>query len=59
SILSNYRFLGITGLVIIGLVLLTVLISVIRNGINGASEILFINGISIWSLFVTIVTFIR
>ncbi len=59
SILPDNRFPGITGLVIIGLVLLTVLISVIRNGINGASEILFINGISIWCLFVTVVTFIR
>ncbi len=57
GVLAGHRFLGIMGLVIIGMVLIATAASALRNGINGVTEILFINGISIWSLFVTLVTF--
>ncbi len=59
GIMADYRITGIAGLVIIGVVVMLTAASVLRNGINGATEILFINGISIWSLFVTIITFVR
>ena len=59
AILQNLWFLGISGLIIIGVVVLLTLLSIIRNGVNGFAEILFINAISIWSIFVTVLTFIR
>jgi len=59
AILDDYRFLGIAGLVIISASVVTVVLSGIRNGINGFTEILFINGISSWTIFTTIATFIR
>ncbi|MGV8093190.1 MAG: hypothetical protein AB2L24_15130 [Mangrovibacterium sp.] len=59
AIMQELRFLGISGLLIIVGVLLTTIFSVIKNGINGVTEILFINGISIWSIYVTILTFIK
>lgn len=58
AILSELHFIGLTGLIIIMGVIVIVLFSVIRNGINGVAEILFINGISIWSIFITLATFI-
>ncbi|RIH65792.1 hypothetical protein D1164_09070 [Mariniphaga sediminis] len=59
AVLPDLHFLGVSGLVIIGGVVFITLISVLLNGINGVTEMLFINGISIWSIFVTIMTFIR
>ena len=59
AILDDYRFLGIAGLVIISASVVTVVLSGIRYGINGFTEILFINGISSWTIFTTIATFIR
>lgn len=59
SVIDNYRFLGITGLVLIGSVLVITFLSIIRYGVNGIAEILFINGISVWTLFVTVVTLVR
>ncbi|MFB6319548.1 hypothetical protein [Saccharicrinis sp. FJH54] len=52
---DNY-FLGLSGLIIVSVILIMVIISMILNGINGVTEILFINGISIWSIFTTIIT---
>ena len=59
AILPELWFLGVTGLAIIGGTILVTGISVIKNGVNGITEMLFIDGISIWSIFVTIMTFIR
>ncbi len=59
AVLDDYRFLGIAGLVIIAVSLVIDILSVIRNGINGFTEILFINGISVWTIFTTIATLIR
>ena len=59
AILSDLHFIGLTGLIIIIVVILIVLFPIIRNGVNGVAEILFINGISIWSIFITITTFIK
>ena len=58
AILSERWFLGVTGLVIIGGNILVTGISVIKNGVNGITEMLFINGISIWSIFVTAISLI-
>lgn len=55
---SQFNFLGITGMVIIGITIISVAISILKNGITGASELLFINGISLWTIFVTIITFL-
>lgn len=52
-------FLGITGLVIIGITVILTAIAIIKNGLNGLSELIFINGISIWGLFITTMTLIR
>lgn len=57
-ILPEAKFLGISGLILIGITVLSVAISIIKNGVNGATELLFINGISLWILFVTAVTFL-
>ncbi len=59
AVLPDLSFLGVSGLIIIGFVVLAVLTSIIKNGINGVTEILFINGISIWSIFISILTLIK
>lgn len=59
TIFPDLWFLGISGLLIIGGTIVVTGVSVIKNGVNGITEMLFINGISIWSIFVTIMTFIR
>lgn len=59
AVLPDLHFLGISGLIIIGCVVLVILISIIKNGINGVTEMLFINGISIWSIFISILTLIK
>ncbi|MBN1926064.1 MAG: hypothetical protein JW798_09520 [Prolixibacteraceae bacterium] len=56
SVLSDYKFMGITGLVMISILVILVGFSFLKNGLTGTSEILFINGISIWTIFVTIMT---
>mgnify|MGYP000253512108 CR=1 FL=1 len=56
AILPEAKFLGITGLVLIVITVLYVAISMLKNGIDGAAELSFINGISSWTIFVTIVT---
>lgn len=52
------KFLGISGMAIIVITVASVVLSILKNGINGATELLFINGISLWTIFVTIVTFV-
>ncbi|MDD4919970.1 MAG: hypothetical protein PHX94_04630 [Bacteroidales bacterium] len=56
AIIENMPLGGIIGLVIIGMTVIITTISIIRQGINGITEIFFINGISIWTVFVTIYT---
>ncbi|MDN6279705.1 MAG: hypothetical protein L0J45_01730 [Psychroflexus sp.] len=57
-IMPEMKFLGISGMVIIGITVFSVVLSILKNGINGATELLFINGISLWTILVTIVTFV-
>lgn len=57
-IIPKTTFLGISGMVIIGITVLAVVLSILKNGVNGATELLFINGIGLWTIFVTIVTFV-
>jgi len=59
AILPDLWFLGISGLLIIVGTIVVTGVSVVKNGINGVTEMLFINGVSIWSIYVTINTFIR
>lgn len=59
AILPELRVLGVSGLIIIIIVVLISFRSLIINGITGVTEILFMNGINIWSIFVTIFTFIK
>ena len=59
AILPELWFLGVSGLIIIGGTVFITGISVLKNGVNGVTEMFFINGISFWSIYVTINTFIR
>lgn len=59
SVLPEFKFLGISGLILIGLTVVSVALSMIKNGVNGASELVFINGISFWTVYVTIITFLN
>lgn len=58
TILPESTFLGVSGLGIIGVTVLLVAFSILKNGVNGATELLFINGISFWTIFVTMITFL-
>ncbi|MDD2584747.1 MAG: hypothetical protein PHE99_07400 [Bacteroidales bacterium] len=58
TLLPKVMFLGVSGMIIIGLTIIAVALSILKNGITGATELLFINGISLWTIFVTIVTFL-
>lgn len=55
-ILTKIPFLGLTGLIIIGIVVLLTIFLFIKTGVNGSTELFFINGIAVWSIFVTVVT---
>lgn len=57
-ILPVNELLGITGMVIIGATVLSVVLSILKKGINGITELLFISGISLWTILVTIFTFL-
>lgn len=59
AIMDNLYFMGISGLAIISVVIILTFLFTITKGINGVTEIIFINGISIWSIYVTILTFIK
>ncbi len=52
AVLPDEPFLGISGLIIAGLFITITLLSILFNGINGLTEMLFINGISIWCIWV-------
>ncbi len=54
AIIKTMPLGGIIGFVIIGLTVIITVISIIRQGVNGITEIFFINGISFWTVFVTI-----
>lgn len=56
SILKKFSFIGITGLCILGLVILIMAYLLVANGLNGIAEIFFINGISVWIIFVSLTT---
>jgi hypothetical protein len=57
-IIDTHPVLGIVGFVIIGLTVLLTIASVIREkAINGIVEIIFILGISLWTIFITLATF--
>lgn len=56
-IVDSYKFIGIGGLIIAATIVILTLISIIKQGINGITELIFIFGISIWSIFITICTF--
>jgi hypothetical protein len=58
AILHDIFFFGVSGLVFIVFVILITAISLVKNGINGITQLLFINGVSIWTIYVTIITFI-
>lgn len=58
-VIGEYLFLGVGGFIIIGLTIGVTLFSVIKQGINGITEMLFINGLSFWTIFVTLVTFLN
>lgn len=58
AILPDIFFFGVSGLVLIILVVLVTAISLVKNGINGITQLLFINGVSVWSIYVTVITFI-
>ncbi|HHV02625.1 MAG: hypothetical protein WCQ69_00365 [Bacteroidales bacterium] len=56
AVIETMPFLGIAGLILIGGTLILTAMYIIRQGVNGISEIFFINGISFWTVFVTIYT---
>ena len=58
AIMASQLFLGISGLIIISCTVLVTIGSLIKTGISGITEILFINGISIWSIFTSLLTMV-
>lgn len=58
TILPQAKILGTTGIILIGITVVSVAFSMLKNGVNGEAELLFINGISVWSILVTILTFL-
>ena len=56
SILKKLPFIGITGICILGLVILIMAYLLVSNGLNGIAEIFFIDGISVWIIFVSVAT---
>jgi len=56
AVIHSMPFMGIAGLILIGGTLVLTAIYIIRQGLNGISEIFFINGISFWTVFITIFT---
>ena len=57
-ILDDHIFIAIGGLIIVVLIIITTLTSIIKQGINGITELVFIFGISVWSIFVALCTFL-
>ncbi|HPR32136.1 MAG TPA: hypothetical protein PLK12_08570 [Prolixibacteraceae bacterium] len=58
-VIEPYPFMGITGLMIISITVVLTAISFLKNGLTGVSELLFINGVSTWTIFITILTLLR
>ncbi|RIJ50783.1 DUF998 domain-containing protein [Maribellus luteus] len=56
AILKKLPFIGITGICILGLVILIMAYLLVSNGLNGIAEIFFIDGISVWIIFVSVAT---
>ncbi len=58
AVVADHQFLGVTGLVVVGLVVTVTLIGIIKTGVSGVTEVLFVNGISLWAIIVTILTLV-
>ncbi len=58
AVIASERVLGTAGFIIIGLVILSTSYSIYKYGISGNTELVFIYGISSWSVFVTLITLI-
>ncbi|MFV0267488.1 MAG: DUF998 domain-containing protein [Draconibacterium sp.] len=56
AILKRLPLIGITGICILGLVILIMAYLLLSNGLNGIAEIFFIDGISVWIIFVSVTT---
>lgn len=56
ALMPQHKAFSIVGLIIIGIVSILTVWSIVKNGLNGFSELIFINGISIWSIFTTVIT---
>ena len=56
AVLEAFPLMGLSGMVIILGVLISVTLSILKFGVTGLTELVFINGIRIWSLFVTVFT---
>lgn len=54
--MEKHPVFSIIGFCIIGITSILMLWSIIKNTLNGFSELLFINGVSIWSIYITIMT---
>ncbi|NLA15049.1 MAG: DUF998 domain-containing protein [Bacteroidales bacterium] len=56
AIIHTYPIMAITGLIIIGITAFLTAYSIFRRGLTGICEIIFIVGVSIWTIFITICT---
>lgn len=59
SIIKQLRFVGIAGWAILCLVLAGMLYLLLTNGLNGIAELFFINGISVWIIFVSLASLLK
>lgn len=59
ALMPYARFTGVSGLIIIVVVLVLTLLSLLKQGINGATELVLINGISIWTIYITFLTMLH
>jgi hypothetical protein len=50
---------GVIGIFIVSITILLTIWSIIANGLNGVSEMIFIIGVSVWSIFTTVITMLR
>lgn len=59
ALCDRYPLLSIIGFVIILITAVLLLLYMVKNSITGLSELIFINGLSTWSIFVTIFTILK
>lgn len=59
ALFDTYRLLSIVGFVIIAVTLVLLLVEMRKNAITGISELMFINGLSIWCIVVVFFTVLR